>query len=34
MQISRFTLSRVWVSIDGVWFVNRIYWTLAQRNWK
>jgi hypothetical protein len=26
--------SRDWVTIDGVWIGNRIYWTLAERNYK
>jgi hypothetical protein len=27
-------LSRDWVSVDGVWIGNWIYWTLTERNYK
>jgi hypothetical protein len=27
-------LSRVWVTIDGVWIGNWIYWSLTVRNYK
>jgi hypothetical protein len=30
----RIILSRLWVTIDGVWIGNWIYWTLTDRNYK
>jgi hypothetical protein len=33
-HVAVWILSRDWVTTDGVLIVNRIYWTLTERNYK
>jgi hypothetical protein len=33
-RIYVYILSRIWVTIDGVWIGNWIYWTFTERNYK